>query len=49
MTWTPEKEAQLIELCYTQKHIKDIARAMGLRPAQVSNKINHLRKQGVSV
>ena len=47
MVWTPEKEAELIECYYTLVHIKEIARAMGLRENQVMMRIRHLRKKGV--
>lgn len=47
MVWTPEKEAELIECYYTLVHIKEIARAMGLRENQVMGKIKNMRKYGM--
>lgn len=47
--WTPDEEETLIELCYTYKRIKDIARKMKRSEASIQSKIRSLREQGVQV
>lgn len=47
--WTADEEETLIELCYTYKRIKDIAREMKRSEASIQSKIKSLRAQGVQV